>query len=153
MRKVSWTMVKEVMYRFSTFDPDTAGGAAYHGLVQRDDRYRVVVVGHHHQPAWWTWGDRKLLQTGCFRNEYMLDRQGTIGAVLPKVYAEVYLERGRTVRSHLVEVDGPAPPPGHVPHSLLELRARVLPLLAPAEERAELDRAEKAQTDREARGE
>jgi hypothetical protein len=137
MRKVSWSMLKEVMYRFTTFDPDISASAHYQRLVSDQDRHRVVVIGHLHNAAWWSWADRKVLQAGCLRDEYVIDRQGNVRAQLPKVYVEVYMRDGRAVRSHLVETDGPGPIPGHVPASILELRERVAPLLAslpPAEE-------------------
>ncbi|HHO53314.1 MAG TPA: hypothetical protein ENK18_21190 [Deltaproteobacteria bacterium] len=146
--KISWTMLKEVMYRFSTFDPETSG-VPYKDLLRREEHHRVTVVGHHHQPAWWSWGDRKVLQAGCLRNEYVLGHDGAIESMLPKVYAEVAMSGDRAVRSHLVEIDGPAAP-GHMPASLNDLRAQALPLLAPAEERAQLQLAEQAQIAREA---
>lgn len=129
MRKVSWSMLKEVLYRFTTFDPDTSASAHYHRLVSDQDRYRVVVIGHLHNPGWWSWSDRKVLQAGCLRDEYVIDRQGNVRGQLPKVYVEVFMSGGRAIRSHLVEVDGPAPAKGHVPSSILELRREILPLL------------------------
>lgn len=130
MRKVSWSMLKEVLYRFTTFDPDLTASTHYQQLVSVQDRYRVVVIGHLHNPSWWSWSDRKVLGAGCLRDEYVIDRQGTIRARLPKVYVEVFLSGGRAIRSHLVEIDGPEPIAGHVPKSILELRERLAPLLA-----------------------
>lgn len=121
-RKASWGMLKEVLYRATTFDPDTAVSAHYQRLVSDQDRHRVVVIGHHHSPHWWSWADRKVLQAGCLRDEYVIDRQGTVLGMLPKVYAEVFLANGRAVRSHLVEIDGPPREPGQVPASILDLR-------------------------------
>lgn len=129
-RKASWSMLKEVLYRATTFDPDTTVSAHYQRLVSDQDRYRVVVIGHHHAPHWWSWADRKVLQAGCLRDEYVIDRVGTVLGMLPKVYAEVFLGNGRAIRSHLVEIDGPPAIPGHVPASILELRDRVGPLTA-----------------------
>jgi hypothetical protein len=129
-RKASWSMLKEVLYRSTSFDPDTTVSAHYQQLVSSQDRYRVVVIGHHHAPSWWSWADRKVLQAGCLRDEFVIDRQGTVLGVLPKVYVEVFLAKGRAVRSELVEVDGPPPVPGHVPASILELRELLAPLMA-----------------------
>jgi hypothetical protein len=129
MRKLSWSMLKEVLYRSTTFDPDTAASAHYQRLVGEQDRYRVVVIGHLHTPGWWSWADRKVLQAGCLRDEYVVDRTGAITGRLPKVYVEVFLSKGRAVRSHLIEVDGPPPIPDHVPANLLELKDRMATLL------------------------
>lgn len=133
MRKASWSMLKEVMYRYSTFDPDTSASAHYRRLVGEQDRYRVVVIGHLHSPAWWSWADRKVLQAGCLRDEYVIDQEGTVIGQLPKVYTEVFLSKGRAVRSHFVEIDGPAPIEGHVPRSIMELREAARPLLSAAQ--------------------
>lgn len=149
MRKASWTMLKEVMYRFTTFDPDTIAGAHYRRWVSDQDRYRVVVIGHQHTPAWWSWADRKVLQAGCLRDEFVIDREGNVVSQLPKVYAEVFLSKGHAVRSHLVEVDGPPAPPGHVPRSILELRERVGPLLGTESEQAAVRAESEAQVARE----
>lgn len=150
-RKISWTMLKEVMYRFSTLDPE-APSLPYQKLVRREDHPRITVVGHHHRPAWWSWSDRKVLQAGCLRNEYVLGHDGAVESMLPKVYVEVAMAGDRAVRSQLVEIDGPAAP-GHMPESLDALRSQVLPLLAPLEERAQLQIAEQAQIAREAEDE
>lgn len=144
-RKASWTMLKEVLYRLTTYDPDTSASSHYQDLVSHQDRYRVVVIGHHHSPGWWSWSDRKVLQAGCFRNEYVIDRAGTVTGQLPKVYAEVFLREGRAIRSHLVEVDGPPGPPGHVPSSILEVRRSAARLLGAEAERAALEAAQQAQ--------
>ena len=88
-RKMSWSMLKEVLYRFTTFDPNTTVSAHYTRLVTDFDRYRLVVIGHHHTPSWWSWADRKVLQAGCLRDEYVMDHHGTILNMLPKVYVEV----------------------------------------------------------------
>lgn len=129
MRKLSWSMLREVLYRSTTFDPDTAASAHYQRLVGEQDRYRVVVIGHLHTPGWWSWSDRKVLQAGCLRDEYVIDRAGAVTGMLPKVYVEVFLSKGRAIRSHLVEVDGPPAIPDHVPANILELRARMAALL------------------------
>ncbi len=135
LKQVSWTMVREVAYRFGSMDPDVSFGSSYRDLVREDERWRVRTIGHHHQPGWWSFGDRKLLATGCYRNEFMVRPDGTVGEQLPKVHAEIYQLRGRTVRSHLVELDGPPPPEGFVPVDLQSMRPKVRALLKPDAER------------------
>jgi hypothetical protein len=130
-------MLKDVLYRFTTHDPGMQSDLAeYQRLVSESDEVRLVLVGHTHNASWWSAADRKVLQTGCLRDEYVIDRQGTVVGHLPKVFAEVLLHRGRAVRSELVEVRGPTPIPGHVPPSILELREAARPMLDTAAERA-----------------
>lgn len=145
VRKVSWTLLKEVAYRFGTLDPGVADGHAFRRRVAADDRTRLLVAGHLHQAAWWSHGDRKVLRTGCFRDEFMLDDAGNVVRRIPKTYAEVFMRDGVPVRSHLVEVDGPAPRPGAVPTSVFDVLERARPLLESAEDRAAVRRQSIAQ--------
>ena len=129
VKKISWTLFKEIAYRLGTRDFELSISQPYRDrLVQGD--HRVIVIGHEHSPGLWSWGDRRLLRTGCLRNEFMLDELGAVQRPITKTWAEVYLQDGRTVRSHLVDADGPAPPPGWMPPSIFEVLPRVRELLA-----------------------
>ena len=152
VKQVNWTLFREVVYRFGSQDPDMSMGDIHHRRLQKSDRWRVRTIGHHHQAQWWSYGDRKLLATGCFRDEFMVDVEGRIDPVpLPKTYAEIYQRQGRTVRSHLVEVDGPPAQPGAVPASLDAKRGAVRALLGSDEERHLSTVAREAQEKDEAR--
>lgn len=145
LKQVSWTLFRDVVYRFNSLDPDVVMGQVYEERLRHDERWRVRCVGHHHRAAWWSYGDRKLLTTGCYRNEFMVREDGTIGSQIPKVHAEIYQSEGRTVRSHLVELDGPPPPVGFVPTDLKSMRATVAALLGSQAEREAAERAQDAQ--------
>jgi len=151
MKRVSWTLLKEVVYRFGSLDTEVSEGAAFRRMVKESDQYAVIVLGHLHRPGWWSFGDRKVLHTGCFRDEFMMDAAGNVLRLIPKTYAEVYLRGERVARSHLVEVDGPPPPPGHVPRSVFDVLPRVRPLLEPPSERAAMEAARTKQEAREAK--
>jgi len=152
VKRVSWTLLKEVAYRFGTLDTSVAEGAEFRRMLTESDRYAVILLGHQHQPGWWSFGDRKLLHTGCFRDEFMMDAAGNVQRLIPKTYAEVYLRGDRVVRSHLVEVDGPIPPPGHAPRSVFDVLPRVRPLLETPSERAAIAAAHAEQEAKEAGG-
>ena len=129
LRRLSWTMMKEVAYRLAVGAMDVNLDDTYHGLVRHDDSVRVCVIGHTHEPAWHNIGDKKLLQTGCFRNEFALLDAGQRQAQLPKVYAEIFQRGGRTERSHLVEVTAPEPPAHLLPDSIFTVQASLQALL------------------------
>lgn len=152
LKQASWTMVREVAYRFGSLDPDVPFGQFYKDRIRKDDRWRVRTIGHHHRPTWWSYCDRKLLITGCYRNEFMVLADGTVGNQLPKVHAEIYQHRGRTVRSHLVELDGPPVPEGFVPKTLAEMRPSLRALLKPEAERTAVLDAQSHQEAAEALG-
>ncbi len=152
LRRVSWTMLQEVAYRFSTGDPDVSMQDCRRLLHGRRDDTLLILLGHEHEPAWWNEGERRVLRTGCFRNEYAADLMGTHHRLLPKVYAEVYLNDGVPLRSRLVEVNAPPPPADNLPGSLDAIVSRV-PLLRQAAHLDDAPRAAKAraaQRDREA---
>ncbi|NCG22191.1 MAG: hypothetical protein GWP91_24510 [Rhodobacterales bacterium] len=128
MSAVSWQMLREVGWRFQSNNPNVKQGNAYREMIT-SGRYRCVVTGHVHQTEWWSWADRKVLHTGCMRDEYAIDANGLVSGRIPKTYAEVYLCGDRVVRSHLVEVDGPAPPEGHAPASVFDVLPRIRPIL------------------------
>lgn len=149
LRRVSWTMLREVAYRFTSGSMDVKLGGDYHELI-RAENLSLCIVGHSHQPAWHNIGHRKFLQTGCLRHEFALLDAGRAQRPLPKIYAEAYLRHGHVVRSHLVEVDGPEPPPGYVPASIFDVLPEVRRLLAEQKLGTESDReAQHAQEVRE----
>ena len=132
VKKVSWTLFKEIAYRMGTRDFELSIAEHYRRRLVEGD-HRVIVIGHEHSAGLWTWGDRRLLRTGCLRNEYMLDERGAVQRPIAKSWAEVYLRDDRAVRSHLVDADGPATPPGWMPASIFEVLPRVRELLATAD--------------------
>lgn len=151
LRQISWTMAREVAYRFRTQSAEIELADAHRERLRSDDGPRVITIGHHHRAGWWSHADSKLLSTGCFRDEFALDLHGNVRGQMPKVYAEIYLREGKAVRSHLVEVDGPPPPPGHAPSSVFDVLPRIRPLLASKTKREEINEAEAGQVESEAR--
>ena len=144
LKKVSWTMLKEVVTRFGTGYADVSMGDHYQRRMAQNGASNLYLVGHQHDAGWWTRGPRKVLRTGAFRNEFVEREEGNGYRLLPKVYAEVFMRRGRAVRSHLVEVDGPAPPTGYMPSSILEIRPRVRELMEAQQIDVERDRRDQA---------
>lgn len=135
LKRVSWTMLREVMYRFHTFDPHVHMENRYQDLVTNDPRWRLICIGHQHEPGWWSHLDRKVLRTSCFRNEFLMDTTGRITYQMPKVYAEITLREGRAVRSQLVELEGPPVLDGYMPEMISEVLQHIRPLLPSEVER------------------
>jgi hypothetical protein len=129
VKNISWTMFRQVASRLQSGDAS----------IQLDPRleraiasgpHRLVVLGHLHDASWQSRGATKVLRTGCMRDEFHVDDAGVVGHVLPKVYAEVFLEGGRSFRSHLVEVEGPAGRAAAMPASLFDVLTPVRALRA-----------------------
>ncbi len=108
LHRISWTMLRQVVYRFGSRDPDVPD--LNPSILHRQyPQATLSLMGHRHTPILWDKDDFRLLQTGCFRNEFRFDQRDT-RELLPSVYAEVYLGCGKVRRSRLVEVDMPPPP-------------------------------------------
>ncbi|MEZ4270106.1 MAG: hypothetical protein R3C68_01290 [Myxococcota bacterium] len=129
-KKVSWSMVKELAWRWGFREPDVAlEGTPQQQLVASDAR-RLYVVGHQHQAGSWSYGNRKFLQSGCLRNEYMLANEGKKLEPIVKSFIEVYMRGDEPIVSQLLEFEGPPAPPGHIPESIFDVLGAVREIIA-----------------------
>ncbi|MCB9681016.1 MAG: hypothetical protein H6733_06045 [Alphaproteobacteria bacterium] len=140
-KRLSWTMFREVMYRFGSRDTGTSLDASFDRMLREPDGPSVILLGHLHEARWSSYADRKLLVTGAMRNEFVLAPDGTVARPMPKVFAEVWMQGEHAVRSELVEVDGPPVPAGYCPESLYDVRPAITALLAHVEQRDDIARA------------
>ncbi len=129
-KKLSWSMVKELVWRLSTKNIELSTSDSLLQQLRHDDRIRLYVLGHQHQPAWWSHGDRKILQSGCLRNEYMVLDRGKTLRPIPKCYIEAYCRDGIPIQSNLVEIEGPPAPEGYIPDSIFDVLPDIRSLLA-----------------------
>lgn len=152
VKRVSWTVLREVAYRFRTHDGDVAIRRTFERRLQGPDAPRVIVVGHEHRPTVSSWGDRRLLINGAFRNEYMLEQGGRVQRPMAKTWSEVYLREGRAIRARLVDIEGPPAPEGYIPESLFNVLEPVKEqlLARSVAERQQLAAAQERQEAREA---
>ena len=149
-RKLTWTLIKELASRFASKEPDVIMAPVFQKRMEHDDTYLLYVLGHLHQPGCWSFGDRKVLQLGCVRNEYMLADEGQTLRPMPKSYGEIYLCGELPVASHLLELEAPPAPPGYLPESIFEVLPKVREMLAPVDQRKDEHQAQKAQEKAEA---
>ena len=151
-RALSWAAVKEVLRRFSSKDPDVRMQTDLDALIREPDGPRVVAVGHLHEARLDSFGDRKLLQAGCLRDEYMIADGGRTLRPIPKSYLEIYQRGEDTIRSIPIEVDGPGRPAEEIPESVFEVRDQIIALLGPEKGRQrdirDQDRQEKKESER-----
>jgi hypothetical protein len=149
VKGVSWPMLKEVVRRLALKDPDVSIGDEFQRRIVQSDRYDLRVVGHEHDAAWFSYGDRKLLRTGAMRDEYMISQGGAVQTPINKTYAEVYLSGDDVVRSHLVEIVGPPRAPETMPVSIFDVVPALRQRLAAPAERLAREAAQAAEERRE----
>ena len=107
LKKVSWSMLKEAFKRsFFFFNADVELENELHQKMITTDQYKVYVLGHTHDPKLVSFGDRKIIQAGCIRDEFMLKKDGTF-SLIPKSYVEVTLENNLVTTTNLLEFSGP----------------------------------------------
>lgn len=148
-QELTWALLKEVVWRFSFKNPNVQTSDELVRRMIASDDFLLYVVGHQHQSTWTSYGDRKVLQAGCLRNEYMLLNDGQLRAI-PKCYVEVELRDELPVTSQFVEFASPPPPVGYVPASIFDAVPAVRALLASAGDRAQTGAARLDQERREA---
>jgi len=135
LKKVSWTMFKEIIRRFYTQDADVNMDMQLHKILKTPGPTQIFLVGHQHETGLWSMGNRKVIRTGCFRNEFMIEADGKSLTNIPKNFAEVFMKGNQVVRSHLVEETGPEVPKGYIPMEIREYRPILKKLLGTHAER------------------
>ncbi len=120
-RQLTWSMLKEVAWRATSRNADVERSESLRQRLAASDEFRLYVLGHHHEALWIGFGDRKLLQSGCMRNEYMIADGGEVLRPIPKCYVEALLRGGQPVVSRFVELEAPPAPEGYVPASIFDV--------------------------------
>lgn len=135
-KKITWPMLKEVIRRFRFLDPDVSVGNHFFHELRNNPHTQIYVLGHMHQPSLWSYGNRKILQSGCFRNEFMMSADGKQLVPINKSAAKIYLKAGHVVRAKLTEIDPPAMPVNYIPMENIHLFKPIInSLLGTKEER------------------
>lgn len=135
LKRVSWSMLREAFKRsFFFFNADVELENQLHKQMVKTDQYKVYVLGHTHDPKLVTFGDRKIIQAGCFRDEFMLNKDGTF-TLIPKSYVEVCLKNNMVSTSNILEIDGPQIDEKDFPKSLSAYHEIIQNKLGPADQR------------------
>ncbi len=146
LKSVSWTMLKELVRRLVSWEVDVEMDDALQRHMMTSDTFDLYLVGHKHEPGWWSHGKRKVLRTGCIRDEFMLAEHGRVQVPINKTWAEVFLQGENVVRSHLVEHVAPERPPGMMPESIFDavpaIRKRLASLGAAGAQKSAQDEQE-----------
>lgn len=133
-------MLKEVSRRFVSQDPDLYFDKHFVNRIHTTKKYRLYLVGHLHEVFVGSNGNRKIIQTGCFRNEFMIGSSSDKLEPISKTYAEVFLKNNRLVRSELVEVNEFPMPERYIPCSLPEFRPIIKQIIGTFSDRSKSEK-------------
>lgn len=145
VKRVNWTMFKEVVWRMAAREVDVSMDDDFERQMQEDESYDLRVVGHVHEPGWWSFGGKRVLRTGALRDEYTLDREGLVQTPVNKTWGEAWMAGDEVVRAYLVDEVGPPRPPGTMPLSIFDVLPNVRTLLRADGESDEERRAREAE--------
>lgn len=127
--RFNWTMLKEIVRRFTTGNPDVSMNTKWlKSTVEKGD-CEVFVTGHLHQVGTTYQGSKRILQAGCFRDEYFITDEGAGFHPVLKPYYEIYIRNDQVIGIVWREVRGPDRPPGAYPASIYDIVPRVQALL------------------------
>lgn len=136
LKQVTWTMLKETVWRTASGDPNVTTGDVLQRRMVESDAHDLYLVGHEHEPGLWGHGARRVIRTGAMRDEFMLSAGGDVQTFLPKIHAEVWMAGEEPVRSHLVEREMPTRPVDSMPSSIFDVVPELKARLASPEQRS-----------------
>ena len=134
VKKVSWKMISEIVKRSTIFNPEVKMEQFFQKKMYESEKFQLYVLGHEHETRLWSYGNRKVIQLGCFRDEFMLEQGGKKLTPIPKPYLEVQIDNETISRLEIKESICQeqysfVPLPPH------EIRPKVLQLLGSSAER------------------
>lgn len=136
LKRVTWPMVKEALKRsFYAFRPDVEIDQSLDELRKQNPHLRTFIFGHLHEASTRSDGNRKIIQSGCFRDEFMLLEHDMSYQPIPKGYVEVDFVDNKVSTVNVMEVVNPAITPAEFPQPLPEYYALFESRLGPTEQR------------------
>jgi len=150
LKKVTWSMVKETLKRsFYAFHSDLEIDRSLDAVRMQNPHLRTFVFGHLHEASCRSFGNRKIIQSGCFRDEYMLTEHDMAYSPIPKNYVEVDFLDNRVSTVHLSEIVNPTLKEQDYPQSLEYYCALIREQLGPDEKRLQAQREIQAHEEKE----
>ncbi|MFC1852334.1 hypothetical protein ACFL27_19220 [candidate division CSSED10-310 bacterium] len=129
MLHLNWTMIKEIVRRFSTRSPEVSFDKSLLKKVINTRPEQLFISGHLHRIGTFYNGNQRIINAGCFRDEYLLLEDGAKYIPALKSYYEVYLLADQIVRIVTREIIGPERAPSSFPDTIYDVVPKVEELL------------------------
>jgi len=127
--KLNWTMIKEIVKQITMVNPDVSLDKGWLSTVVQKSPCELFVTGHLHRVGSSYFGTKRIIQMGCFRDEYFIKEKGRRFQPILKPVCEVYLKDNHIVEIMVKEVRGPDRPQSFFPHSIYDVLPGVRELL------------------------
>ena len=119
--KFNWTMAKEIVKRFTTGDPDVQLNRDWLKQSVEATPQTLFVTGHLHKPGNFFHQGKRVIQSGCFRDEYSVSDDGKTFSPQLKNYLEIFLDGEDIAALNARELKGPARDPADIPDSVFDV--------------------------------
>jgi UDP-2,3-diacylglucosamine pyrophosphatase LpxH len=134
--KFNWTIIKEIVRRLINNGPDVSIDRAWVTNTVQKSPFELFVKGHLHRAGIVHHGTKRILQTGCFRDEYLVIDGGKSFRPILKPYLEIYLKNNQILGIVTKEVKGPERRLESFPHSIFDVVPEVRKLLEEFEDKS-----------------
>jgi hypothetical protein len=134
--KINWTMVKEIVRRLTNNNTDVSIERTWVSNRVQKTPCEIFVKGHLHRAGSIMHDTKRILQLGCFRDEYFVIDGGKCFRPILKPYLEIYLRNNEISQIVTKEVRGPDRDPESFPHSIFDVVPQVKALLHELEDKS-----------------
>lgn len=127
---LTWPIVKETIRRFTLGNPDVSLNSKWIKQTIEVEPQEVYVLGHTHRAGSFYHGAKRVIQSGCLRDEYFVGEDGESFFPVLKGYFELFVKDGRVVEIIAREFMGPPRPAHNFPKSIHTMLPDIRKLIA-----------------------
>jgi len=119
--KLNWSLVKEVVKRFTMGSPDVSLNKKWLYEKVEQEPFELFVTGHVHVATTYYHRTKRIIQAGPFRDEYFILDDGRRFRPILKPCYEIFLKGDELVSWVTREVRGPDRPRTSIPSSIYDV--------------------------------
>lgn len=134
--KINWIMMKGIVRRLTNNNPDVSIDRTWAMKRLQESPCELFVKGHLHKAGNIQHNSKRILQLGCFRDEYFIIDGGKRFRPILKPYLEIYLKNNQISEIVVKEVRGPDRSPESFPRSIFDVVPEVKALLEELEDKS-----------------
>lgn len=149
--KFNWTMVKEIIRQLTATNPDVYIDKGWLEKVVDPSPCELFFTGHLHQIGTFYHGAKRIIQSGCFRDEFFIEDEGKRFRPALKNYYLAGVRGGRVVFLESRELPGPPAMSDRMPKDVFTYQPKMRSLLDEIGDRDE-SRAEQIKQERREQG-
>ena len=149
MLKLNWSVLKEIVRRFTTNDPNVSLDKSWVKETVEGKPFDFFILGHLHQKGDLYIRNKRVLHAGCFRDEYTLKNEGKTFEPSLKSYYEIYMKGNHVVSLVTKEILGPPVAPETLPGSIHDIVPKIKELLEEMGDISDDKAAQKKQEEKE----